>query len=245
MIDGVQNFRDLGGLRTQDGRVVKPGCLFRGGALDAVSDAGVAQMAQLGLRAYFDLRSSPERRTRPARLPQHGGPRLVFHAHDRLTGALYHELERSASEGELAQKCMLALYRELPYSHRDAYRMLFQELLDGAWPLAFGCAAGKDRTGVAALCCSVHLASRQQPSTSTILRAACISRPWQGCSSQVSERQCPSTRVCTSCQFCGPTWHICMRHAPGWKSAAPELNAIWPTNLGSAHASCLRSGGGF
>lgn len=151
MIDGVLNFRDLGGLQTQDGRVVKPGCLYRCGALDSVSNAGMVQMAQLGLRTYFDLRSSPERKARPARLLQHGGPRLVFHAHDRLTGALYHELERSGSEGELAQKRMLALYRDLPYSHRGAYRMLFQELLDGAWPMAFGCAAGKDRTGVAAL----------------------------------------------------------------------------------------------
>lgn len=152
MIEGALNFRDVGGVRTRDGRVLRSGRVFRCGALDAVTEAGLAQLSALGLTVYFDLRSNIERQVKPARLPEVNAPRVVFRDHDRLTGSLYHELAQAGDGAGLARRRMLALYEELPYVHRQSYRMLFDELLGapGA-PLAFGCAAGKDRTGVGAL----------------------------------------------------------------------------------------------
>jgi protein-tyrosine phosphatase len=45
---------------------------------------------------------------------------------------------------------MAQLYRELPYQFTEIYRELFHVLARGPLPMVFNCAAGKDRTGVAA-----------------------------------------------------------------------------------------------
>jgi protein-tyrosine phosphatase len=57
---------------------------------------------------------------------------------------------QTASGGEDIRTAMLGFYEELPYDHAESYQFLFEELLAGNVPLVFNCAAGKDRTGVAA-----------------------------------------------------------------------------------------------
>jgi len=45
---------------------------------------------------------------------------------------------------------MLEVYRQLPFDFAVQYRMVLAQIADGGLPLVFCCAAGKDRTGVAA-----------------------------------------------------------------------------------------------
>ena len=151
MIDGAVNFRDLGGLKGADGRTVRRGMIYRSGTLHAVSDAGLARMSGLGLSVVFDLRSNSERQARSPRLPDDRQLTYVFLDHDRQTGSLFQELAEPGVGPEAAAERMRVIYRKLPYELREAYRMLFGQLLAGSLPLAFGCAAGKDRTGVAAM----------------------------------------------------------------------------------------------
>jgi len=46
-IEGVINFRDLGGYQTDDGRTVSWGKLYRSAQLDRMSEQGVEDMFQL------------------------------------------------------------------------------------------------------------------------------------------------------------------------------------------------------
>jgi protein tyrosine/serine phosphatase len=59
-------WRDLGGLRTTDGRAIRPGALVRARSLDDLADDGWAVLYELGVRTVIDLRNDEERAAAPA-----------------------------------------------------------------------------------------------------------------------------------------------------------------------------------
>src|SRR5699024_1593804 len=69
-LDAVFNFRDIGGLTTEDGRTVKPGLVYRSGDLQHLSDAGAEAMVGAGLTNVVDLRTDQERADGPNRIPE-------------------------------------------------------------------------------------------------------------------------------------------------------------------------------
>jgi protein tyrosine/serine phosphatase len=61
-LDGAVNVRDVGGLPTTDGRVLKPGRLIRSDNLQDLSDRDVHRLVdELGVRSVADLRTGVER----------------------------------------------------------------------------------------------------------------------------------------------------------------------------------------
>jgi protein-tyrosine phosphatase len=58
--DGCFNARDLGGLRTVDGSVTRPGELVRSDTLDHLTPAGWATLRAYGIRTIVDLRNDDE-----------------------------------------------------------------------------------------------------------------------------------------------------------------------------------------
>ena len=72
-IDGAFNLRDLGGLRTRDGRQVARGMVYRAGDLGRLSRVGAERLRGLGLATVVDLRRDPE-------IERHG--RYPFEEHE-------------------------------------------------------------------------------------------------------------------------------------------------------------------
>ena len=67
---GAVNARDLGGYRTADGRVLRPGVALRSDGLNRLGEEDVELLADLGLRQIVDLRSLDEvREAGPDRVP--------------------------------------------------------------------------------------------------------------------------------------------------------------------------------
>ncbi len=60
-LNGVSNFRDLGGLATPDGRRVKQGVLFRSDHLDDLDGADFEFLQELGVKRVYDLRDAHEK----------------------------------------------------------------------------------------------------------------------------------------------------------------------------------------
>ena len=59
-------WRDLGGLRTTDGRTIRPGALVRARSLDDLREDEWAALYELGVRTLIDLRNDDERAAAPA-----------------------------------------------------------------------------------------------------------------------------------------------------------------------------------
>jgi protein-tyrosine phosphatase len=149
-LDGALNFRDLGGYRAADGRTVRWNTVFRSGTTHALTPADIAVLEQMGIRYAFDLRSNRERREQPNRLTEITNLSYRYRDHDKLPGDIRSLLHAKDAKAEDSRRIMLAVYRELPQEFADAFRSLFNYVADGDLPLVFNCAAGKDRTGVAA-----------------------------------------------------------------------------------------------
>jgi protein-tyrosine phosphatase len=135
---------DAGGLPTDAGTIWHGQLLRVSG--DLVGRDDLRSLEALGVRAYIDLRGTGEDRTRVARWARRAGveyvsvPIAVAGGRDLMRRIL-------VSSGGHAQ--MLALYRTIVDEH-GAELARAVGLIAGRTPVAFGCAAGKDRTGVLA-----------------------------------------------------------------------------------------------
>lgn len=151
-LQGGQNFRDLGGYRTTDGRTVRWGVLFRSGSMHFLTPADYAYLDRLGIRTVCDFRSTQERAAEPALWPAGKAPHVLADDYDmaqRIPGTQGQTM-MAAPNAEQARATMAATYPALLRNFNGQYRRMFGELLAGRVPLAFNCTAGKDRTGVAA-----------------------------------------------------------------------------------------------
>ncbi|HEY6740657.1 MAG TPA: tyrosine-protein phosphatase [Actinopolymorphaceae bacterium] len=163
-LDGAPNSRDLGGLPTTDGRVVRNGVALRAESLVSLTDADLDTLRRMGIRTVVDFRGASEIAVSGVgRLPDVDGAapnRLqlpVFEpGHDIYTalallvrGTDPAVVEREFGDGK-AERLMLECYRwfvrdpgaRLPFAR--TLRLLASRTDS---PLLFHCTAGKDRTG--------------------------------------------------------------------------------------------------
>ena len=125
-IDGVFNFRDLGGKTGLDGRRVRTGVLYRSARFDQVTDAGRRRIVgELGVRTDLDLRRKSE---------------LVVKDASPLGDGVRFELTPIPLYDGIFTK-----------DGRAAFARALKVAMDERnWPLAFHCKTGKDRTGTLA-----------------------------------------------------------------------------------------------
>ncbi len=147
-LEGGQNFRDLGGYRTADGRQVKWGLLYRSGAMNGLTERDFRQLEARGIRTVCDFRSTRERDSAPVRWP--AGAKPAVFADDYSMDRDFAGLMRPNLTGPQATEAMTAAYAQMPLRFAGQYRRMFAEIVAGRVPLAFNCSAGKDRTGIAA-----------------------------------------------------------------------------------------------
>jgi protein-tyrosine phosphatase len=149
-LEGGRNFRDLGGYRTQDGRCVKWGKIFRSGSMAGLTPADYERLAKLSIKTICDLRTVHEREVEPNNWYRVAN--IMYWARDygEGFGELRSLMASSLSTPEAARAAMINGYRRLPFQQAPAYREVFSRLAAGQVPLAFNCSAGKDRAGTAA-----------------------------------------------------------------------------------------------
>jgi len=151
---GTNNFRDLGGYRAFDGKLVRWRVLYRSGSLHKLTDADLKRLSDLDLEWIIDFRSPREKEMEPDRLPANLAARLV-------------EIPILDSSTQISQSSRAEVVKRLKYI--DPYKSLsttnvelatrftaemrrFMEVLlsSNGRPILFHCTAGKDRTGFAA-----------------------------------------------------------------------------------------------
>ena len=145
-LDGVHNFRDLGGYPTADGRTTRWGRLYRADGLFRLTTADVEALRPLGLRTVVDLRTHEELELR-GRFPVEAHP-VAFHHIPVLDTTWAHPDERIDDVAEFLCGKYQEMLTDAP--HRFAEALDLMGAAD-ALPAVFHCAAGKDRTGVTAM----------------------------------------------------------------------------------------------
>lgn len=148
-MSGGYNFRDLGGLKTNDGRALKWGRLFRTDDLKSLTQADLEYLASIPIVSVVDFRTYEERGKEPDRLPDSVVRHLFLPVSARaLEGIKF--AEAGSPEKERALRARAYEFFLTEEHNQAAWRAWFQALSDESQlPLIFHCSAGKDRTGLA------------------------------------------------------------------------------------------------
>jgi len=145
--EGVQNFRDLGGYPTADGRTTRWGSVFRSDALHKLTEADLVEFERLGMGSVFDLRSDDERTSHPNPFDSE---QLAVIGRPREADAAQQAFD-SMPIGTDGERILRDLYIGMLEHSAPLFGRLLSGLLSpGRLPAVFHCHAGKDRTGVAA-----------------------------------------------------------------------------------------------
>ena len=151
-IEGISNFRDLGGYTTASGSTVRLTKVYRSNHLANLNNADIDQLGSLQLKTIVDLRSEKECKLAPSCLPQESTPSVhLLPVSPKVGASLQELLENGQTTGRDVKDLMVASYRSYARDHVSQYRKLIDLLIDeNNLPLVFHCSAGKDRTGFGA-----------------------------------------------------------------------------------------------
>lgn len=145
----IYNFRDMGGLTTNDRRTVKKGVLFRCGELGHATDNDIKMLEALQLKVIFDYRDDSE-----AEL--NASPPLENVKNIRIPARMKDSIIPTANMEELLKSDVLLqpnllgkFYSEIVFNN-PSYQKLLHIICAQEVPLLHHCSAGKDRTGVGA-----------------------------------------------------------------------------------------------
>ena len=150
---GAHNFRDLGGYKTEDGRTVKWGKIYRSDNLHSLTDEDLKYMKRLNIKSVVDFRSVEERENEPDRLnPDMTQVLLPIKFQPKeLDDDSVKNLMKDLTFGDLDSSNLLRDFNiVIVEEFTDEYKNFFRHIIENnAEPLVFHCTAGKDRAGFA------------------------------------------------------------------------------------------------
>ncbi|KAG9512000.1 hypothetical protein KCV07_g9762, partial [Aureobasidium melanogenum] len=169
VMEGTLNMRDLGGLRTSDGKHIIKNRLFRSANLAQITSNDLQTLAQLGIKTVVDLRGPKEALDHPDRLPA-GTATIPSPIIGSDTGDAIHDstirtlvlraglpetmlnITKVSQYGPYYRMLFLvnSYGTESHTSRLTKYRPFFRALLDLASDetILVHCTGGRDRTGV-------------------------------------------------------------------------------------------------
>lgn len=145
-MDSIQNFRDLGGYYTMDGKQMKWGMVYRSGSIERFDDRDSIRLRDIGIRTILDLRSAKEAEVAPISFGDVNVVRISIPESDR-------EAMLKRLRANTLRKQDGVLYMEDKYLHfvtqdYDVFGEALRLFLDEAnYPILIQDDLGKDRTG--------------------------------------------------------------------------------------------------
>lgn len=149
-IAGGYNFRDLGGIPTKDGKLTAWGKLFRADDLSTLAEEDLAYLESIPLHTVVDFRTLEAAKRSPDKLPSTVKQYVQL---PLVPGNLDPREAIEPGQEPVWEEFMQHMSVDLVVSPENiaVYRSLFAHLQNAeSQPLLFHCAAGKDRTGIAA-----------------------------------------------------------------------------------------------
>ena len=151
-LEGVRNFRDLGGYPTADGLITAWDQVYRADSVSFLTQAGWQELAKLDIKRVYDLRRQDERDSWPT--IEHGLDHEVVHmpiGPEAAGMTLVQWFTHRGADAVWDDTYVADTYRENLTLWPDVFARLITELASADHrPAVFHCTAGKDRTGIAA-----------------------------------------------------------------------------------------------
>ncbi len=161
-LDSVVNFRELGGYRLPDGRVICRKKLFRGGSLSNASERDMEQLRKWQIMYVFDFRTMYETKRHPDKMLM-GANQIWLPAFDEFAETpantvlpleayldLGRWLVRNAHRLEV-QKIAASMYLDMVHNEYTQlqYASFLQTIVNSnGGAIYWHCSQGKDRTGL-------------------------------------------------------------------------------------------------
>jgi protein-tyrosine phosphatase len=149
----LYNFRDIGGLKTEDGNIMKSGLLFRSDELSRMTEKDIEVFSRLQIKVICDLRDPNERQSKPSPFSIKERMEIVhipLHDHEtkdashrKLFGFLF-----GKNGGDDFKAFNRGYYHHMAFERcskvKEIITLLSQQ---DNLPALIHCTAGKDRTG--------------------------------------------------------------------------------------------------
>lgn len=148
---GIENFRGLGGYKSNDGRKVRQNMVYRSARLDGLTKEGHKFLDKLNIKTIIDFRDDTEVADSPTTYKKEGVTTLRIPISSGDIKAFIPYLVSGKFKESDAKALMCNAYRTFVTGFGKQYAQFLETLLDEAnYPILFHCTAGKDRTGYAA-----------------------------------------------------------------------------------------------
>ena len=155
----LTNVRDIGGLKTVDGKEIVKGKLFRGGRITVLPDSSLKIIKKLGIKTIIDLRTPAEYSDHPSaeiegvkrlRLPTVTTVTDAINDEKTMPLTMKRESKRLFVEFENVKEYMAETYRSIVFMDepKESLKRFFREIIATDGPLLWHCNSGKDRTGI-------------------------------------------------------------------------------------------------
>jgi len=154
-MEGVLNFRDLGGIPTKDGRVVKWGKFYRSGKLSELSKRDLQYFSTLGIKTVADFRDDHEIKEDPNRYPENYVVERIRMPIGDESGNMQRELRKTVKKANPDNFDSEKFVADVMVEFIDSFAFQYKPFMEYVSnpekvPLLFHCTAGKDRTGMGA-----------------------------------------------------------------------------------------------
>ena len=153
-LEGSNNFRDIGGIPTRDGRYVRWGQVYRSDRLSALTENDLKYLESLGLRTVYDFRSEKEVAEDPDLLPEgteieYINEPIIFDVED--TTNLRARIVSGEIEATETSEILVTGNKLFATDMAQRFKPFIDCLLEGKGPIVYHCTSGKDRTGFATM----------------------------------------------------------------------------------------------
>lgn len=126
-LDGVNNVRDMGGWKTESGKTVNYGKIYRGAKLEDITETGLNTLKALGVKTDIDIRSTAD-------WDSHGAVEKTGLNYYFIDTSSHYDYVLSGGENET--------------EIRENFPKIFELLADESnYPIYLHCNHGNDRTG--------------------------------------------------------------------------------------------------
>jgi protein-tyrosine phosphatase len=147
-LKSILNFRDVGGIPLENGRVMKPGIIYRSANPDRITRSDAEKIKNLGIRTIIDLRGEHEIRKNRVKIDGAETIPMPLDFELKTRERLMPYIRKKGSEDKIAE-ISNDLYIDIVDASAPVLKNVLEVILTPSkTPVLIHCQAGKDRTGV-------------------------------------------------------------------------------------------------